>query len=86
MLNNFVILTVCGGFLSFSKKMFVRKGLTILLAITFTAIEFAVLLTFLNMYNFLSIELYWMGLIALLAVFFVSVTILQIVVTLKSEK
>ncbi len=71
--------------MSTNKSLLIRKCLIILLAVTSTAIELAILLTFLNWYRLLSMQLYWIGLIALLAFFFVSVTILQTVVAVKCE-
>jgi hypothetical protein len=71
--------------LSLNKRLLIRKCLIVLLAVTSTAIELAILLTFLNWYRLLSMQLYWIGLIVLLAAFFVSVTILQTVVAIKCE-
>ncbi len=71
--------------MSVNKRILVHKCLLILLAITSTTIEVAILLTILNMYNLLNAQLYWTGLIALLAAFIVSVTILQTFVAVKCE-
>ncbi len=71
--------------MSVNKRILVHKCLLILLAITSTAIELAILLTFLNMYNLLSAQLYWTGLIALLAAFLFCVIVLQTFVAVKCE-
>jgi hypothetical protein len=69
--------------LSVNKNRIIRKCLLVLAILTTVTIELAILLTFLNIYNLLSTQLYWSGLIALLAAFFVSVHVLQTVAEVK---
>jgi hypothetical protein len=69
--------------LSVNKNRVIRKCLLVLAVLTTVTIELAILLTFLNIYNLLSTQLYWSGLIALLAAFFVSVHVLQTVAAVK---
>ena len=71
------------NFLSANKNRIVRKCLLVLVVDTAVALELAVLLTFLNMYSLLAAEFYWGGLVALVAVFFVSVRIIQTVAEVK---
>jgi hypothetical protein len=69
--------------LSVNKNRVIRKCLLVLAVLTTVTIELAILLTFLNIYNLLSTQLYWSGLVALLAAFFVSVHVLQTVAEVK---
>jgi hypothetical protein len=71
--------------LSVNKRILIRKCLLILVFLTSVTVELAILLTFLNIYRIIAIELYWTGLIVLLAAFLVSVHILQTVATVKCE-
>ena len=72
--------------MSVNKNRIIRKYLLVLAVLTTVTIELAILLTFLNIYNLLSTQLYWSGLIALLAAFFVSVHILQTVAAVKCDQ
>jgi hypothetical protein len=68
-----------------NKRRLIRKCLLILAVLTTVTLELAILLTFLNMYRLISIELYWTSLIVLLAAFLVSVHILQTFASVKCE-
>ena len=72
--------------MSANNNRIIRKCLLVLAVLTTVTIEIAILLTFLNWFNLLSIQWYWGGLVALLAAFFVSVHILQTVATIKCDK
>ncbi len=72
--------------MSVNNNRIIRKCLLVLAILTTVTVEIAILLTFLNWYNLLSIQWYWSGLVALLAAFFVSVHILQTVATVKCDK
>jgi hypothetical protein len=71
--------------LSVNKRRLIRKCLLFLSVLTSVTIELAILLTFLNLYQIIAIELYWAGLIVLLAAFLVSISILQAVAEVKCE-
>lgn len=71
--------------MSANNNRIIRKCLLVLAVLTTVTIEIAILLTFLNWFNLLSIQWYWGGLVALLAAFFVSVHILQTVATVKCD-
>ncbi len=64
-------------FLSANNNRMIRKCLLVLAVLSAATVEVAVLLTFLSVYNVITIEWYWGSLVALLAVFFVSVHVLQ---------
>ncbi len=72
--------------MSVNKRRLIRKCLLVLAVLTSVTVELAILLTFLNMYRLIAIELYWTGLIVLLAAFFVSIHILQTVAEVKCER
>ena len=71
--------------MSANNNRIIRKCLLVLAVLTTVTVEIAILLTFLNWYNLLSIQWYWSGLVVLLAAFFVSVHILQTVATVKCD-
>ncbi|MGD6933562.1 MAG: hypothetical protein ACQCN5_05090 [Candidatus Bathyarchaeia archaeon] len=72
--------------MSVNQRRLIRKCLLILAVLTSVTVELAILLTFLSMYRIIAIELYWAGLIILLAAFLVSIHILQTVAEVKCER
>ncbi|XHH08963.1 MAG: hypothetical protein ACFCUE_15575 [Candidatus Bathyarchaeia archaeon] len=71
--------------MSLTKNKLIRKCLLFLAILSSATIELAILLTFLNMYSVIAIELYWTGLIALIAGFLVSIALMQTIVEIKCE-
>lgn len=72
--------------MSVNKRRLIRKALLFLAVMSSLTVELAILLTFLNLYQIIAMDLYWTGLIALLAVFVVSILGMQMVVNIKCER
>ncbi len=72
--------------MSVNNNKIIRRCLLVLAVLTTVTIEIAILLTFLSWNYLLSMEMYWSGLIVLLAAFFVSVHILQTVAEIKTDQ
>ncbi len=71
--------------MSANNNRIIRRCLLVLAALTTVTIEIAITLTFLNYYNLLSMQWYWSSLVALLAVFVISVQVLHTVATIKCD-